>query len=568
MKKLLIISGFLAAFSLMTKQLPAEEVVPPLPVGAYMPAIPADYFPSRTHAFVFRNWTVVPAEKIASVLKTDTEKVREIADSMGLAADPVISPEMKKRGYITVLRRNWHLLPYSQIVELLETTPEELAFALREDDFLFVKLGNTKPKCEVLLYEKPTKETQAAAAKIRNWLKSDFDSELTKSGEARFEFIKQFSEVPNMKGFPLGKSDLSPRFVYSYFALFGDPLLKPTEDSFPDGLFARLAAVGVDGVWMHIVLHQLAPGGEDFPELGVDHEIRIQNLKKLVSRAEKYGVKIYLYLNEPRSMPLAFFEKHPEVRGVSEGDFAAFCTSDPEKKTLRWLENSLEYLFSEVPNLGGVFTISGSENLTFCASHGAWQNCPRCKDKTDTELISELHQVIERAVHKSSPDAKVIAWDWGWRNHGLSPDIINSLPENVMFMSVSEWSLPIHRGGVDSVIGEYSISAVGPGPRAIAQWKTAKEHGLKTVAKVQLNNTWEFSSVPYLPVLELTARHCKNLASADVSGMMLGWSLGGYPSPNHEVAYRFAMNPNASIGEVLDSLAESRYGKEGKPFAR
>ena len=35
-------------------------------------------------------------------------------------------------------------------------------------------------------------------------------------------------------------------------------------------------------------------------------------------------------------------------------------------------------------------------------------------------------------------------------------------------MSVSEWDKPIERGGIKTKVGEYSISAVGPGPRAIA----------------------------------------------------------------------------------------------------
>ena len=56
-------------------------------------------------------------------------------------------------------------------------------------------------------------------------------------------------------------------------------------------------------------------------------------------------------------------------------------------------------------------------------------------------------------------------------------------------MSVSEWSLPIERGGIKSTVGEYSISAVGPGPRATLHWGDAKRRGLKTVAKVALNNT-------------------------------------------------------------------------------
>ena len=124
----------------------------------------------------------------------------------------------------------------------------------------------------------------------------------------------------------------------------------------------------------------------------------------------------------------------------------------------------------------------------------------------------------------------MIAWDWGWgwawNNNDEARATIAKLPKSVWLQSVSEWSLPIERGGVKATVGEYSISAVGPGPRATLHWADAKRHGLKTVAKVAFNNTWELSAVPYLPVLDLVAEHCERLAQANVDGMMLSWSLG------------------------------------------
>jgi hypothetical protein len=49
---------------------------------------------------------------------------------------------------------------------------------------------------------------------------------------------------------------------------------------------------------------------------------------------------------------------------------------------------------------------------------------------------------------------------------------------------------------------------------------------------------------------------------------MLSWSLGGYPSPNLEIASRFCGKPVPSIDEVLNGVAEKRYGKEGASLAR
>ena len=55
---------------------------------------------------------------------------------------------------------------------------------------------------------------------------------------------------------------------------------------------------------------------------------------------------------------------------------------------------------------------------------------------------------------------------------------------------------------------------------------------MTNLAKVQFNNTWEISAVPYIPVPQLIVKHCENLRKAGVSGLMAAWTCGGYPSPN------------------------------------
>jgi hypothetical protein len=276
---------------------------------------------------------------------------------------------------------------------------------------------------------------------------------------------------------------------------------------------------------------------------------------------------VYLYLNEPRSMPAEFFRGREELAGVSEGDWGTtLCTSHPAVR--RWLGDALAHVFRNVPDLAGVFTITASENLTNCASHGKWRACPRCKNRTDAEIIAEVNAVIAEGVHRGNPRANVIAWDWGWRGHGDAAEIIALLPKDIWLMSVSEWSLPIERGGVKHRIGEYALSAVGPGPRAARHWELARQAGLKTAAKVQLNNSWELGTIPYLPAMELVAEHCRNLAALGVDGVMLSWSLGGYPSPNLQLAARFAAKPLPTLDEALEAEAAERYGAEAAPLGR
>jgi len=532
------------------------------------------------HEFVWRNWDVVEPARLAKLLGASAAEVNAIAESMGLPPANDVPPEMKSRGYITLIRRNWHLLPYNQLLELLEMTPEQLAFTLREDDFLWTKLGSLKPQCEPLRYAAPDEAARHRAAEIKQVVETEFGAELRKPAEPRFDFVRQLGSISppvliegqggkaTVPPEPLPAGDEQPRFIYSYFALYGDSLLHPELDPYPDGLLKRYSDLGINGVWLQGILRCLAPGGETFPEFGADHERRLANLRDLVQRAKKYGIGVYLYINEPRAMPPEFFnvEGRSEMAGVGEGGFTALCTSHPAVR--QWMSDALAYVFREVPDLAGAFTITASENLTNCASHYQQKSCPGCKNRTDAEIIAEVNAVIADGVHHGNPNAKVLAWDWGWRRHGDARDICAKLPESVWLMSVSEWDLLIDRGGIKLKVGEYSMSAVGPGPRANRHWKSAKESGLKTAAKVQVNNTWELSTVPYLPVMDLVAEHCRNLASAGVDGMMLSWTLGGYPSPNLEIAACFKANPTPDIDEVLDAVALERYGPDGAPFAR
>lgn len=541
-----------------------------LPEGSAPPALVAKWFPDRLHEFVWRNWGLVEPAKLAKIIGASTGDVQTMGESMGLPPAAEIPAEMKSRGYITLIRRNWHLLAYDQLLELLEMTPEQLSFTLREDDGLWIKLGMPKPKCEPLRYHPPDKAVQRRAAEIKRTVRQEFGEAVDRPAEPRFQFLKQFAKpVASPQSPPIDNEHI--RFIYSYFAVYGDPLWNPELDPYPDGLLERLSALGINGVWLHVVLRDLAPGGAAFPEFGAGHERRLANLRILVDRAKKYGIGVYLYINEPRGMPEEFFLNRPEMAGVHDKLFGltAMCTSNPTVR--QWLGDALAHVFRQIPDLAGVFTITASENVTNCACRGDWRSCSHCKDRGAAEIIADNNAIIEKGVHRGNSKAKVIAWDWGWdfAYHGIDPaEVISRLPKSVWLMSASEWAVPINRGNVPLSVGEYSMSVVGPGPRATQHWNLAKKAGLKTAAKVQLNNTWELSSVPYLPVMDLVAEHCHNLASAGIDGMMLSWSLGGYPSPNLEIAARFRAEPTPSIEEVLHALAVDRYGAEGATHAR
>ncbi len=363
----------------------------------------------------------------------------------------------------------------------------------------------------------------------------------------------------------------SPRFLYSYFALYGDPLMEPETDPFPDAYLERLARMGISGVWIQGVLNTLAPS-KTFPEFGAGSETRLKNLNALVNRAAQFGVKVYMYLNEPRAMPPTFFRNHPDMKGSSYGGFEpSLCTSVPAVRD--WISSSLTHVFEQAPGLGGMFCITMSENHTNCFSQGGiWGSgapnagdCPRCSKRNSWDVIGELIGTFRNGVRAGSSSADVMSWDWGWGDK-LARNLIPLLPHDVRYLSVSEWDKPVHRGGVETKVQEYSMSVVGPGPRAQRNWQLAREHGLACMAKVPFNNTWEISAVPYIPVVQLVLEHCQNLTREEISGVMASWTCGGYPSPNLAATKAYYLDSPPSREEAALSAARQRYGDAAAPM--
>lgn len=150
MRRILLCFLFIAFIVPSGKSAQSEDLRTLLPTSGRK-ALEIPYFPNRMCTFIWRNWNLVPIDRLAKTIKTDESKIVEIANLMGLP--PSKEPTWPlAQNYITIVRRNWHLLPYEQLLILLDMTPEKFAFHLKEDDFLYYKVGGFKPQCEPLFY--------------------------------------------------------------------------------------------------------------------------------------------------------------------------------------------------------------------------------------------------------------------------------------------------------------------------------------------------------------------------------------------------------------------------------
>ena len=550
------LAGAAVAAPFLDWRVAAAEPATILPVGGAPVPLEAAWFPSRLHAFLWRNWALVTAERMAVVLGAKPEDVVRVGQSLGLEPGHALPEARRPRAHLTVIRANWHLLPYEQLLTLLGWSAEQMAYTLREDDFFYHKLGQLKPQAAPLRWTEPDAAQAKRAAEIARLVRDTFGEAPLGGKEPLFSFVERLSQPPAAGAAALPVGDPGAlRMGYSYFALYGDPLLEPALDPYPEGYLARLAATGVNAVWLQGVLARLAP--LPWAKEG-KIEARRAALRDLVARAARHGVKVFLYLNEPRALPSSspVFQEHPDWRGVPEQEYCAVCTSAPEVRAA--LRESVADLCRAVPGLGGFFTITASENLTNCWSHGRGGPCPRCQARRPAEVIADLNAAFFEGIQAAAGKQRLLAWDWGWAD-AWALEAIERLPAGVALMSVSEWSLPLERGGVKTTVGEYCLSAIGPGPRALRHWSAAKKRGLPVAAKLQLGTTWEMAAVPYLPVLENVTRHLAALREAGVPDLMLGWTLGGHPSPNLEAVAELA------AGGTLESLAERRHGKAAAP---
>jgi hypothetical protein len=123
------------------------------------------------------------------------------------------------------------------------------------------------------------------------------------------------------------------------------------------------------------------------------------------------------------------------------------------------------------------------------------------------------------------------------------------------------------RRGEEYDRGIFNISD-RPGPQGKKHWALAKQHGLKTIAKIQAGNTWEIAAVPYIPAVENAAQHAANLKKAQVDGLMLGWTLGGYPSPNLEVVAAMGSDAASTPLAAMQQVAASRFGAAGNAVVK
>lgn len=507
--------------------------------GPVLPGIDFTWFPTRWQAVLWRNAEFFSAEKLASLLRCAPEVCRLALGELGLGGIRP-DPRWREMGYLTIIKSNWHLLNCDQLLELLEWDADRFNRCLHEEDFLFTKVGKGKPECPPVFWAPLTAPQKVQTDRIRKILAG---TDL-RYGERPFSFMAP-GHLPMPPVSPSGP-DEPFNFIHGYFSGCGDVFDDSFErDPLPAELLKRYAALGVKGVWLHAVLYRFhpVPGAE---ALSGDWRKRLKNLNAISRKCREAGVPLYLYLNEPRGLGYDFFKLRPDWAGADCPAKLTYCCCTSVLSVLDWMREAAQAVFAAAPDLAGAFLINMSENATHCDSRAGKASCPRCASRDTADLIAESIRALEEGIHAANPRARVIAEDWAWQQWTPSGShdrnclpfklrVLSKLPENVAVMCISEWGVPVKLGPVENFVSDYSISHPGPSDDSAAVWKAARSRGMTRVAKVQINNSWELAALPYIPVPFLVHEHLENVRKHGVEGLMLSWTLGGYPGGNLEL---------------------------------
>jgi len=519
-------------------------------------------FPTKWQAVIFRNYRMVPTENISRVLECTVADVEREAKRLGLRIGEY-DPIWQKRGHITLIRNNWYLLPYDQLMTLIDYTEEKLDFVIAKDDFLFVKLGNAKPVCDKVTYSPLTEAELAETEKIAKTI-----ARLDTSERKMFDF---YNDPADFEPRHVTTTTNGIRLVHPYLTPCADPFMVDSRTHLPDELLDDYAKVGVNMFVIHAVLSTLSPYPIN-PEESRDYKIRRKNLKELVERAGKRGIKIQLYFNELRAVPRDVFERYgrPDLGGSVKGDGTLVSLCIQKKENQKLLYDLVYDLFSEIPEIGCVGCTTMSENMTHCMYQPYYRKlptvpgdpkgiaCPICKELPhETNPVTTVN-IINKAIRDAGSKATVVAAMWAWTDDQIANGI-PKLDEGVYTSCVSEWGMPFTVGERTFKVVDYSISNYGPSDMTKNIIKLSQDNGHKSIIKVQVSNSWEISAVPYMPLFDMELDHIKRLHDIGTKDFQLTWTLGSYPSVTFDMISDYLNAPDTFD---LDKWYEKHYGAD------
>lgn len=377
-----------------------------------------------------------------------------------------------------------------------------------------------------------------------------------------------------MKRKPYVKNRISRNFFSPTSHDAEEEELATDVDYYPESYLNRLAHDGINGLWIFVHFRTLLPS-EVIPEYGRNYSKYIEKLRNTVAKCKRYGIKIYVLGVEPASTHLnPVLYEHPEVLGSSfwGGGGRALCIST--EKGRAYIEECGRTLFTLVPDLAGMINISVGEAVAGCGSVGTPDEitCPHCKAAglTKAKALAEYEKALLKGMRQAKPDAELISWTYSHRswNMDMVEEYLACRSEDIVLMENFEDAGEALQLGKPHLAMDYYLSYTGPGKvfQTAAKWAAKRKTPL--YAKLQVGNSHEVASVPYVPVPGKLYDKFRYMYEHGIEGAVYCWYFGNYPSMMNKAASELAFSDFTESKEAfLEKLASVYWGKEKEKVA-
>lgn len=344
---------------------------------------------------------------------------------------------------------------------------------------------------------------------------------------------------------------------------FGDELSDDI-DYYPDEYLNRLAHDGTNGIWIYTSFRALLKS-DIFAEHGVGSDARIKKLRRVIEKCKRYGIKVFVFAIEPMHLVGDMAETYSDLTGAVNTEFGmhAICTST--EKGRKHLSDSVERLFTILPDLGGYIDITSGERITSCASYpNIFHSCKRCSRRPIGEVLAEVAGIIRAAMRKANPNAEFISWTYGhkmWKNEDILEYVRKCDTDIGIMQNFEEYTYEKQLGKMREG-KDYWLSAVGPGELFKLTANEAKKLSKPVYAKMQICCSHEVASVPYIPTPGLIFEKYKKAYEYGTVGVMQCWYFGNYPSVMSKAAGELSFFDDFSDKDgFIRYLAATYYGE-------
>ena len=374
---------------------------------------------------------------------------------------------------------------------------------------------------------------------------------------------------------------LKNRITRCFFGPIKRPPLNRDElmddvDYYPDAYLNRLAHEGVNGLWLSVEWKDITK--TSFRASSPDMPRRLAKLRCTVAKCAAYGIKIWLYSNEPEgfySPDDPMLKAHPELAGAGWPSRRYICPNSAAAR--QFIYESTRWIFSQVPGLGGMINISLGEHGSSCLDSVGVESdrrpaCPRCALVPNWQTLAAGQGAMARGVKDGDPNAEYICWLYmpAWKP--LAPwvyELAAHMPKDVTLQVNFESGAVKYQLDRPRVGGDYWLSFVGPSDRFARIAEQAVAHGTPMSAKLQVGCSHESATIPFMPVPSILYRKYREMPALNVTSVMQCWYFGNYPGVMNRAAGRLAFEDfSASEDDFLRGLARPQWGGDADAVVR